>query len=214
MSGSRPRASVSWRATLRRWFIPLLLTSILLTLDQMSKGWVLQELGPEPGSREIALIGDWFSLVYVQNTGVAFGLFQNFTQFFTIIALIISAGAVYAYLFYLPNASTWVQVSIGLIIGGALGNVIDRIRLSYVIDFIRVGWWPVFNVADSSITTGVVLLALYLLFAEEERPPLPMPSDDHLLTELLSQDVAVNSEPGARMRPGITDSGRRHSENE
>jgi signal peptidase II len=79
------------------------------------------------------------------------------------VALLISAGAIYIYAQHLPNRRLIVQVSIGLIEGGALGNVIDRLRLGYVVDFIQVGWWPVFNLADSAISVGAVMLAVYLL---------------------------------------------------
>ena len=148
----------------RRWLFPGLVASLVLTIDQVSKAWVLDTLGPEPLVRRIALIGDWLSLVYVQNTGVAFGMFQNGSQIFTVTSLLICAGAIYAYAYHLPNQSRWIQLSLGLIIGGAIGNLIDRVRFGYVVDFIQVhygGWYfPSFNVADSAITVGAVLLVL------------------------------------------------------
>lgn len=186
----------------QRWLVPGTLAAGILALDQLTKAWVVQALGPEPGLRQIFLIGDWFSLVYIQNTGVAFGLFQNLSPLFTITSLVISAGVIYAYLFYLPNHSIWVQTSVGLILGGALGNVIDRLIWGYVVDFIRVGWWPTFNVADSCISIGVVMLAGYLLLADDIEPAPPGPRDDALLRELLSQDIAPVEQEASQQKPG------------
>jgi signal peptidase II len=156
--------------------------------DQVTKGRIVAVLGPEPLQHEIALVGDWLSLVYTQNTGVAFSLFQGYPQLFTLTSIAITAATIYAYAAHLPKQNSWVQVSMGLIVGGALGNIIDRLRHGYVIDFVRVGWWPVFNIADSAITVGVVMLAAFLLFAESEAPRAAAPRDDRLLGELLSQE--------------------------
>lgn len=172
----------------RRWLLPGLVATLTLAIDQVSKAWILQNLGPEPLVRRIALLGDWLSLVFVQNTGVAFGMFQNGSPIFTITSLVICAGAIYAYTYHLPNQSRWIQLSLGLIIGGAIGNVIDRIRFGYVVDFISVGWWPVFNAADSSICVGVTIMAIYLLLNDQESQPRPAPRDDNLLNSLLTQD--------------------------
>jgi signal peptidase II len=144
----------------RLWLVPLLLSMVILGLDQASKYWIIQTLGPQPLTDAIPLIGDWFRFIYSRNTGVAFSLFQNIPQFLTIVALGITAGVIYAYARHMPNRSPLIQVSVGLIVGGALGNVIDRLRLGYVVDFIQVGWWPVFNIADSAICVGAALLLL------------------------------------------------------
>jgi signal peptidase II len=91
----------------------------------------------------------------------------------------------------LPNDVLSVQISLGLILGGAFGNVIDRILLGYVVDFIRVGWWPVFNVADSAITVGAAVLALFLLLTPDDEPVHHevSPQDEALLDDLLQSDV-------------------------
>jgi signal peptidase II len=187
--------------------VPAVVLTLLLVADQASKLWILRTLGPVPGQRSIPLIGDWFSLEYVRNTGVAFGLFQNASPIFTVTSLLISAGAVYAYIHYLPNRNPWVQVCMGLVLGGALGNVLDRIRLGYVVDFLAVGWWPRFNFADSAVTVGVLVLAVFLLFEEDSQPQSP-PQDDALLGDLLTQDAEAPA-PAHRANPGMTDSGRR-----
>jgi signal peptidase II len=171
-----------------------MLSGTIVVADQITKNWIVAALGPEPMQREIKLIGDWLSLVYTQNTGVAFSLFQGYPRLFTLTSIAITAATIYAYAVHLPKYNRWVQVSMGLIVGGAIGNIIDRLLHGHVIDFVRVGWWPVFNIADSAITVGVLMLAAFLLFAESESSPTVAPRDDRLLGELLSQ------EPPARER--------------
>jgi len=143
-----------------RWITPLLVATAALVLDQLSKHWIVVQLGPEPMTRFIPLVGDNIRLAYSQNTGIAFSLFQGQSDVLTIVALIIIAGAVYLYVTQLPHRRRLVQIAIGLILGGALGNVVDRVRLGFVVDFIQVGWFPIFNLADSSITVGAALLML------------------------------------------------------
>jgi signal peptidase II len=174
-----------------RWAVPAALGLAVFAGDQLSKAWVVSRLGPEPFLNVIPLGLPWLNLVYAQNTGVAFGLFQNVPQLFTITSILITAGAVYAYVVHLPNRAAWVQVSMGLVMGGALGNIVDRLRLGSVVDFISVGWWPVFNLADSAISAGVVGLAAYLIFIGDDLPtaPRPAPRDDGLLKDLLSRDL-------------------------
>lgn len=175
----------------QRAAIPSAIGLLVFGCDQLSKAWIVAQLGPEPLTRSLSLGPSWLNLVYTQNTGVAFGLFQNMPQLFTATSILITAGAVYAYAVHLPNRVPWVQVTMGLILGGGVGNIIDRLRLGSVVDFISVGWWPVFNLADSAITIGVTALAGYLIFIGDDRSeaPRPAPRDDGLLNDLLSQDL-------------------------
>ena len=177
-------------ADTRRWLLPVGLGLAVIAADQLTKGLVVAALGPVPGAKARPLVGDWLNLVYGQNTGVAFGLFQNLPQFFTATSILITAGTVYAYVYHLPNRSSWVQTAIGLIVGGAVGNILDRLRHGYVVDFVQVGWWPVFNLADSAISVGVTMLAGYLVFVGDDPAPttLVTPRDDGLLSDLLSRD--------------------------
>ncbi|RRR69095.1 MAG: signal peptidase II [Candidatus Viridilinea halotolerans] len=175
---------------IRRWLLPLLLGLSLFLADQLSKQWIVTTLGAQPHQRSLVLWGDWLTLVYSRNTGVAFGLFPHMSQFFIFTSLLVTIGMLYAYVYHLPNQSLSIQVALGMILGGAMGNILDRVRLGYVVDFISVGWWPVFNLADSGITLGVTVLALYLIFIGDEAPtPRPQPRDDGLLRELLKRDV-------------------------
>ncbi len=149
-----------------RWITPLIIAVLAVMLDQVSKNWIVATLGPETMTRFIPLLGDDIRLAYSHNTGIAFSLFQGKSDLLTIVALVIITGAIYLYVTQLPNRRRLVQIAMGFILGGALGNVIDRIRLGYVIDFIQVGWFPIFNLADSAITVGAALLMLQYVFDE------------------------------------------------
>jgi len=104
---------------------------------------------------------DLVSLTYVTNTGAAFGLLPDHGLFFIAIAAIVVI-AILVYHRHLPDKAL-VKASLGLQLGGALGNLTDRLRYGYVIDFIDFKVWPVFNLADSAIVIGVAVLAYYLL---------------------------------------------------
>jgi signal peptidase II len=151
----------------RRLLIPGLIAAIILGLDQITKAWALRTW-PHPNTGEIPIIEGWLALTYVRNTGVAFGMFSGMPQLFTVTALIIIAAAIYLYLKHAPSDNRWLGVTLGLIIGGAIGNVIDRIRFGYVVDFIKTfdGAFPVFNIADSSIVIGVGLMILTMTVTE------------------------------------------------
>jgi signal peptidase II len=146
--------------------VPAALAALTVALDQLSKHWVLQNLGPEPGDGTVALIDPWLRLIYTRNTGVAFSMLPGISRLFIPFAALICLGAIYYYRNYLPNHKLPVQLSLGLILGGALGNMIDRARFGFVVDFVQVGRFPVFNVADSAITVGTALLLVTLLVLE------------------------------------------------
>ena len=150
----------------RRWSVPLTLAVLTVAADQATKLWVVQTLGPQTMARKITLVDDWFNLVYSHNTGIAFSLLQGQTALLTLTSLLITVGVIYFYWTRLPILRLLPQLISGLIVGGALGNIIDRARLGYVVDFIQVGWWPIFNLADSAICTGAALLML--LFMRDE----------------------------------------------
>ena len=139
------------------WFF--LAAAIVIGLDQLSKYLVRSnmELGqsiPEQG---------FFRFTYHTNTGGVFGLFANQTFLITV-AAVISVVVIILYSRHKMAQSMMVKVSLGMILGGSIGNLIDRVRFGAVTDFIDVGAWPVFNLADSAIDVGVVMLIVYLLF--------------------------------------------------
>ncbi|MEI7772949.1 MAG: signal peptidase II [Chloroflexales bacterium] len=149
-----------------RWAVPAAIAALVIAADQASKAWITQNLGPETMTRFIPIMGDAARIAYSHNTGVAFSLLEGMPQLLTFAGLAIIAGAIYFYATQLPNRHLGVQVILGLIMGGAFGNLIDRVRMGYVVDFIQVGWFPVFNLADSAITVGAALLMLQFLLDE------------------------------------------------
>ncbi len=171
----------------RYWKRPGIVVLIIVCIDQLTKVLIWRALGPE-FNNSIPVLGDWLRFTLIKNTGVAFGLFQGFPQFFTFTSIIISIGAILFYRYQLPYNHHWVQASVGMIVGGAIGNIIDRIRQGYVLDFIHVTWFPgIFNIADSAITIGVAMLAGFLLLLGDDAQSTPI-SDESLLGELLSHD--------------------------
>lgn len=112
------------------------------------------------------LLPGFLDLTYVENTGALFGLFHNHTELF--IALGIAGSVVVlVFLYYFPPATTLGALSFALILSGAVGNLVDRIRLRYVVDFISIHLqdlfhWPTFNIADAALTIGIFTLIYYL----------------------------------------------------
>ena len=159
---------------------PALIAGAVIALDQLTKAWILRTW-PQPQTGEIELLGQWLALTYVQNNGIAFGLFQGIPHFFTVTSILIVAAAIYFYLRHVPEHDPWFAVMLGLIVGGALGNLIDRLRFGYVIDFIKTlaGHFPVFNLADSAVVTGVLLMVLHSFIADvATNPRLAMDQKD------------------------------------
>jgi signal peptidase II len=157
----------------------ILPAAALLTLvaDQISKYLVLSNLNRGQSWNPVASLTPWVSITHVTNTGVAFGLFPDRGSLFVIIAMIVVAAIIFYYR-HLPAGQWWIKVSLGLQLGGALGNLLDRLRLGHVVDFIDFKIWPVFNLADSSIVIGVAILAYYLLRDRDEKE-----NGEHLMQE-------------------------------
>ncbi len=138
------------------------LALLVLLLDQLTKRWAAQAFRPGEGRD---LLPGFFSLTLVQNTGGAFGILPSGTLGLAAIALLAAAAIVVFTVRARMPMPRLLAFGTALPLGGALGNLIDRVRLRYVVDFLdlHVGahQWPVFNIADSAICVGVVLLALY-----------------------------------------------------
>jgi len=148
--------------------IMLLPIAAMLTLlaDQITKYLAMTYLAPMVMWAPIPAWGDFFTFTYTTNTGVAFGLFKDLGPLFVGVAVIVIA-AIVVYQQQVPDDAWLVRLALGLQLGGAAGNLLDRLRLGHVVDFIHFHFWPVFNVADSSIVIGVALLAITML--REER---------------------------------------------
>jgi signal peptidase II len=150
----------------------------VLFLDQWSKGVVTRSFAPHE-SREV--LGQFFLLTFVRNSGAAFGLFASFES--ALKSIFLNSVAVAAFLavsFYAFRShfkSVRLQLGLALVLGGAVGNLVDRVRFGYVVDFLLFGvgghYWPAFNVADSAICVGVGLLALDMLRQKSATPVPP-----------------------------------------
>jgi signal peptidase II len=150
-----------------RWPLFLGVAALVFLLDQASKYVVLTSLSLGEAWNPIVILKPYFSITHVTNTGAAFGLFQDHGTLFAIVAVAVVVGMVIFYR-YLPSDRIWLRVSLGLQLGGALGNLLDRVHLGTVVDFIDFKFWPVFNLADTAIVSGVAVLAFYLLFSGQE----------------------------------------------
>ena len=140
------------------------LTALLIVIaDQLSKLWIRSNLAVGESLPEVG----FFQLTHVQNTGAVFGLFQGQSFALTIVGLVgVAALVVYALFInrHFPLLDNRLSNSaLGLILGGTVGNLIDRLHFGYVADFISIGIWPAFNIADSAITVGVIIFAYSLL---------------------------------------------------
>ena len=153
----------------------LLLAAIIVVADQVSKAAALAHLVP---GHPLVLSDDWLSLTLVMNPGLAFGLLGTLEPAWrwvvaalSIIALLVLARVA---LRVLPTGGLAEVIAIGLIFGGAVGNLIDRARFGAVVDFVDVHWhswhWPAFNVADSAITVGVVIMIFDMLGVRDRAP--------------------------------------------
>jgi len=139
------------------------LAVVLVLLDQYTKGLASESLNYGQPRQ----VFSWFNLTLQHNTGAAFSFLSNAggwqRWFFTVVASVISAGIV-AWLWLMPRGQRLLALSLGLILGGAIGNLWDRVTMGYVVDFISVHYrqyyFPAFNVADSSITVGAVCMLL------------------------------------------------------
>ena len=149
----------------------------VLVLDQLVKYLVVANLAGRP---PLDVIGSFVQLRYTTNSGGAFSLLTGAPLFFGVMAIVIIGGIVYASRRTQPLS---MLVVLGLILGGALGNLTDRLLRGEgplrgeVVDFIKVGIWPVFNLADSCIVVGGLLLAILLGRAERDQDQAPADSD-------------------------------------
>lgn len=147
---------------------------VVVLLDQLIKLWVISNMAGRP---PVVLIEGFLRLRYTRNTGAAFGIFQGGSALLSVAAVVI-VGVILFSASRMDGANRWSILALGLIVGGALGNLVDRLRLGSVTDFIEVYGpsirlgdsiytFPVFNTADSAITEGVILLIATMLFGSQ-----------------------------------------------
>ncbi|MBI3087976.1 MAG: signal peptidase II [Candidatus Omnitrophica bacterium] len=153
--GTRTAGGVPRRQAPPR-FRPWLIAAATVGIDQAAKLIVRAAFVP---AQSLPVIPPVFHLTYVQNTGAAFGLLQGHPEVFVILSVVV-AGWMIRELLRRRLRARLTDLALALILGGAVGNLIDRVRFGYVVDFLDFRVWPVFNVADSCISVGVGLLLL------------------------------------------------------
>jgi signal peptidase II len=157
----------------RRWRNDLIFFAIaaaIIIVDQITKSLVRENLRigetwPENSDAFIRII-------HVTNSGAAFGILQGQTSFLIITSLV-GLAAIVLYYIYPPMDHGLIRTALGMQLGGAVGNLIDRVRLGEVTDFIDVGTFPTFNVADSSISVSIAAVLIFFFLQEAERPKRP-----------------------------------------
>jgi signal peptidase II len=148
---------------------------VVFVIDRVTKAWVSENI---PLGTARPIVGDYVRIVHAQNTGAAFGLLPERTTLLSVLSVVAVLAIVYYYRQIASN-SALVSATLGMQLGGAFGNLLDRITQGYVVDFVDVGigdvrFWA-FNVADSSIVVGIILVTLALWY-EEHRAATPKPA--------------------------------------
>ncbi len=169
-----------------------LIAGLIVLVDQITKSYVRANFTPYV---EMWAPWDWLlpyaRIVHVHNTGVAFGMLQGMNTVFAILAVIVSIAIVY-YFRQVPAADWTLRLAMAMQLGGAVGNLIDRLTVGHVTDFVSVGDFPVFNVADSSISVGVVVLVLGV-WMQERRQRREQAAE--------AAQLSAESDPSAAERP-------------
>jgi signal peptidase II len=148
----------------RRLRLLLSVAAVVLTLDIVTKVLAVKLLPP---GQPVSIIGDTLTWTLVRNSGAAFSMATGYTWLLTLIATAVVVG-----IFWMGRrlVSPWWAVGLGMILGGAMGNLVDRFFRApgplrgHVVDFLSIGWWPVFNVADPSVVGGAILLVVLSIF--------------------------------------------------
>ncbi len=151
-------------------FLGLCVAITVLVADQISKYYILNEVLED---RAMIIYTSWFNLVKAWNTGVSFSMFNDLGGLGVFLLSFLALGIISFLVIWLKKEpSSLVRVALGFIIGGAIGNLIDRIRLGAVFDFldfhIADAHWPAFNVADSFICIGAIIIIVHSLFNKEK----------------------------------------------
>jgi signal peptidase II len=145
----------------------ILVAALVIILDHLTKLYIENWLPLNHTWAPFPELAEYFRITHVSNTGAAFGLFPEGSLLFALIAMVVGA-VIIVYNYRLPSGHLLLRVALGLQLGGALGNLVDRLRLGHVTDFLDFGPWPVFNVADMAIVAGVILLGFLMIQEERE----------------------------------------------
>ncbi len=180
-----------------KYIVAVIVIPVVFILDQITKKWAISALKGKPA---IDVIKGYFDFRYVENPGAAWGIFGSMDDsvrkpFFVIVSIIAILFIIYFFI-KIKKEQRVLSVAISLILGGAFGNFYDRVVNSYVVDFIH--WfykdyhWPTFNIADSAITCGVILMIIHMLFLEKSESGEKKESLQNQVSE--KSDVVSQSE--------------------
>jgi signal peptidase II len=193
------------RNLLRKYGLLISIAGVIIFFDQWTKAWVRNNIPfgeiwtPIPGLEEYARIVHW------RNTGAAFGLFQDLSIVFTVLAVVVSIAIIYYYP-RIPRGDWPLRLALGLQLGGAIGNLIDRLLFSgHVTDFISVHNFAVFNIADACISLGVAVLVIGIWIKERQQPPdtdqEEMEGNSSLLADQQIDDISDNAKISRKSMP-------------
>lgn len=146
-----------------RWALFAGIATVVVVLDQLSKGWIVANLDP---GEAMVVLGEWLRLVHGQNSGILFGMLPSSAPIFAVVSIGVTALIVV----YHAKAGHGIvtTIALGLLLGGAIGNLVDRLRYGYVVDFVDMGigsWrFYTYNLADACITTAIILLIVMAVF--------------------------------------------------
>ncbi len=189
-----PDTSPHLPAPLHQRAILFLIAGTIILVDQFTKYLIEQSLGLFEVWAPIPAIEPFFRIMHATNQGTAFGFFPQGASLFALMALIVS-GAIIYYNHTLPAGNRWLRVALGLTLGGALGNLIDRLRLGHVTDFLDFGPWPVFNVADMAIVGGAIVLGWLVLQESRHEKRMAQAPSPAAPEEFSQSYTAVNERP-------------------
>lgn len=158
---------------LRKAWLVLLVAGVVIVLDQWTKSLVRANIPEYTTANPIPALYPYFYFEHVHNYGAAFGILQGLGGPLIVIAIIVTVAMLF-YIPYLPSDQWLVRVLLGLQLGGAIGNVIDRIQQGYVTDFVKLGipgvyYIPNYNIADNAIVFGVIGLAIYIVWTDVQK---------------------------------------------
>lgn len=160
------------KSVIQRYWPIATIAAVIVALDQWTK-WLVRANIPQGGAwlpESLEWLSPYARIVHWYNTGAAFGMFQNASMVFTVLAFIVIAAIIYYYP-HVENTDWSLRLAMSMQLGGATGNLIDRLRLGHVTDFLSIGSFPVFNVADASISVGavVLLVGVWLMERSEKK---------------------------------------------
>jgi len=157
----------------RDYLVLFLIAGAIILFDQLTKHIVRSNLTLGEVYRPDLWLSQIARIVHWKNSGAAFGMFQSMNTVITVLSFVVS-GVILYYFPQVPREDWLVRLAMGMLLGGAVGNLIDRLSRGYVTDFFSVGPFPVFNIADASISTGVVILFIGMWMQERNKKEIQM----------------------------------------